>query len=106
MYYWDTPQVNTGFGSSQSIYFKLAHVVQLNTWGIADVRDHAINTFESLFYGQYVPQSRRESKATIRRISRVSNISRRTSDGTSNENSQRERLLGMHPDLHAIMSTK
>ena len=34
--------------------------------GVSDIRDHAITTFESLFYGQYVPQSRRESKATIR----------------------------------------
>ena len=72
---------------------------------MTDIREHAINTLESLFYGQYVPQSRRESKATIRRISRVSNLSRRTSEGSQKD--QRERLLGTgHSDLQAIMSSK
>ena len=83
-------------------------ISQLNKYkGVSDIRDHAINTFESLFYGQYVPQTRRESKATIRRISRVSNISRRTSDNSMGD-SQRERLLGVpaHSELQAIMSTK
>ena len=34
--------------------------------GVDDIKDHAIAAFENLFYGQFKPQSRRESKATIR----------------------------------------
>ena len=53
-----------------------------------------------MFYGQFKPQSRRESKATIRRISRVSNLSRRTSDLSN-------KLLPSRPtELQAIVSPK
>ena len=68
--------------------------------GVEDIKDHAISTFENLFYGQFKPQSRRESKATIRRISRVSNLSRRTSDLSN-------KLLPSRPtELQAIVSPK